>query len=605
MVSLLSPGVLVTERDLTTIVPAVATTAGAFCGAFQWGRVLERVLVENEVVLAREFGLPNDIVATHFFTCADFLSYGNNLNVVRVVGDSAVNASTSSLQTSEKFDGDGTTTTFTTTATFTGNNPTSENVRVIVDGLLQTESLDYTLNITASDEVEIVFNAGSIPATGTQNVEIQVFSRPIHNEDHFASQTNLVGSFFGKYPGEMANGLEVIATDSSNFSSLTADEQALFTSAPTGDEIHVAVIDSLGVFTGQAGTILEKFEFLSKTAGSLAEDGSVNYFVEKINQVSQFIWATGDLSDVSSTGKATLAGGISDDAVTSGQRQLGYDLFVNPDEIDIALVLAGEADASLISHLINNIAEVRKDCLVFCSPEKADVVGNPNNEVDDILSFRATLPSSSYGVMDCNWKYRYDKYNDVFRWIPLNGSVAGTVVFTDNQTDPWFSPAGFNRGQIKNVQKLAFNPSPAERDRLFVKNVNPVVSFQGEGVVLFGDKTMLSKPSAFDAINVRRLFIVLEKAISRASKFFLFEQNDEFTRKLFVNLVTPYLEDVKGRRGVYDFKVVADETNNTPEVIDRNEFVGDIYIKPTRAIRFIRLNFIATRTNVSFNEIVG
>ena len=242
------------------------------------------------------------------------------------------------------------------------------------------------------------------------------------------------------------------------------------------------------------------------------------------------------------------------------------------------------------------------------SPEAADVVNNSyyaGKEAEDTIAFRNTLPSSSYAVMDSCWKYQYDKYNDVYRYVPMNGDTAGLMVRTDTTRDPWFSPAGFNRGNVKNVIKLSVNPRKAERDILYKAGINPVVTFPGQGTVLFGDKTLLAKPSAFDRINVRRLFIVLEKAISTASKFTLFEFNDAFTRSQFRNLVEPFLRDVQGRRGIYDFRVVCDETNNTGEVIDRNEFIGDIYIKPARSINFIQLNFVAVRTGVDFEEVVG
>jgi phage tail sheath protein FI len=265
-------------------------------------------------------------------------------------------------------------------------------------------------------------------------------------------------------------------------------------------------------------------------------------------------------------------------------------------------------DGTIATYIINNICETRKDCIVCLSPEAADVVNNSTyagKEAEDIIAFRNTLPSSSYAVMDGAWKYQYDKYNDVYRYVPMNGDTAGLMVRTDTTRDPWFSPAGFNRGNVKNVVKLSFNPKKAERDVLYKAGVNPVVTFPGQGTVLFGDKTLLAKPSAFDRINVRRLFIVLEKAISTASKFTLFEFNDAFTRSQFRNLVEPFLRDVQGRRGIFDFRVVCDETNNTGEVIDRNEFIGDIYIKPARSINFIQLNFVAVRTGVDFEEVVG
>jgi phage tail sheath protein FI len=286
----------------------------------------------------------------------------------------------------------------------------------------------------------------------------------------------------------------------------------------------------------------------------------------------------------------------------------GYDKFSNADETDISFILGAAANQTRAVHLINNIAEKRLDCIALLSPERADVVNNAlysGKQAEDIVAYRNTLPSSSYGVMDSGWKYQYDKFNDVYRYVPLNGDTGGTMVRTDQQRDPWFSPAGFNRGNIKNVIKLAFNPNKAERDVLYKAGVNPVVSFPGQGTVLFGDKTLLAKPSAFDRINVRRLFIVLEKSISTASKFTLFEFNDEFTRANFVNLVEPFLRDVQGRRGITDFRVVCDESNNTPEVIDRNEFIGDIFIKPARSINFIQLNFVAVRTGVDFSEVVG
>jgi phage tail sheath protein FI len=287
-----------------------------------------------------------------------------------------------------------------------------------------------------------------------------------------------------------------------------------------------------------------------------------------------------------------------------------FDLFASAEEVDVSLILQGKAvgsanNAQLANYIIDNICESRKDCVAFISPAKDDVVSAAGNETTNMVGFRNASRSTSYAVLDSGYKYQYDKYNDVYRYVPLNGDTAGLCVRTDDTRDPWFSPAGFNRGQIKNIIKLAYNPDKANRDILYKANINPVVTFPGQGTVLYGDKTMLTKPSAFDRINVRRLFIVLEKAIATAAKYTLFEFNDEFTRAQFKNLVEPFLRDVQGRRGIYDFKVVCDSTNNTGEVIDRNEFVGDIYIKPARSINFIQLNFVAVRTGVEFSEVVG
>jgi phage tail sheath protein FI len=267
--------------------------------------------------------------------------------------------------------------------------------------------------------------------------------------------------------------------------------------------------------------------------------------------------------------------------------------------------MAGETTGTTIPNHLISIAETRKDCLVFVSPEFADVVDNSGSEATDIAATADSYTKSSFAVMDSGWKYQYDKYNDVYRWVPLNGDIAGLCVRTDNERDPWFSPAGLNRGVIKNVVRLAWNPTQAERDAIYKKGVNSVVTFPGEGTILYGDKTLLNRPSAFDRINVRRLFIVLEKSIAKAARSSLFEFNDEFTRAAFVNLVEPYLRNVQGRRGIYDFRVVCDSTNNTGEVIDQNQFVGDIYIKPARSINYIQLNFVAVRTGVNFYEIVG
>jgi phage tail sheath protein FI len=301
----------------------------------------------------------------------------------------------------------------------------------------------------------------------------------------------------------------------------------------------------------------------------------------------------------------TLATG-SDEVPNDGKLQTGWDLFKNKETVDISLVLTGDSSVTNQQYVIDNIVNSRMDCVAFVSPPKTSVVNQAGSESTNITTWLTSLSrSSSYVVADSGWKYQYDKYNNTYRWIPLNADIAGLCVYTDTIRDPWFSPAGFNRGAIKNCVKLAWNPSKTYRDTLYAAGVNPVVSFPGQGTVLFGDKTLQSKPSAFDRINVRRLFIVLEKAISTAAKFSLFELNDEFTRAQFVALVTPFLRDIQGRRGITDFKVVCDSTNNTQQVIDSNQFVGDIYIKPARSINFIQLNFVAVATGVDFTTVVG
>lgn len=379
--------------------------------------------------------------------------------------------------------------------------------------------------------------------------------------------------------------------------------------------MHIAIIDQDGVFSGVRGTVLEVFQGVSTVASAKNSQGASIYYKDVLNGQSAYVYATAD--DVATTGDdasyTSLTGGAdggTESNIDFTYLATAYDQFVNADEIEVSLVLQGKArggtnDTQLANYIIENICEVRKDCMAFISPAYADVVNNLNDELDDIRTFRADITPSSYAVIDSGYKYRYDKYNDKYIYTPLNGDIAGLLVRTDLERDAWWSPAGYNRGLIKNVIKLAYNPNKAHRDILYSDDVNPVITQAGEGSLLFGDKTALGEASAFDRINVRRLFIVLEKAISRAAKSTLFEFNDTFTRAQFVNLVEPFLRDVQGRRGIYDFRVVCDESNNTGEVIDRNEFVGDIYIKPAKSINFIQLNFVAVRTGVDFEEIVG
>lgn len=552
----LSPGVLVVEKDLTGIVPAVATSIGGYVGAFQWGPVEQITTISNEAELVRTFAKPNNTVAASWFSAANFLAYGNNLKVVRTVGTTSRNAVTS----------------------------------------------------------------------GTAVL--------IKNEDQWEAQyangAGSVGEFAAKFPGVLGNSLMVSACDASGFS--TWAYRAEFDAAPgtsdffvnlgnttAGDEMHIVVVDEDGLWTGTPGTLLEKFAFVSKASDAKRADGS-NAFYRDVLRGSRYVhwmdhpagtnWGSAASSSITFDGLGSddwsLSGGVSDDAPSDGALQSGWDLFANAEIVDVNLLINGPNSLTVGQYMIQ-VAQSRMDCVGFVSPELASVLNNAGDEASDIIEDRQTTlnVNTSYGVMDSGWKYQYDKYNDLYRWVPLNADIAGLCARTDTIADPWFSPGGLNRGQIKNVVKLAYSPDKTDRDDLYKNGINPVVSFPGEGTVLFGDKTLLAKPSAFDRINVRRLFIVLEKAIATAGKYQLFEFNDAFTRAQFRNLVEPFLRDVRGRRGIFDFRVVCDETNNTGEVIDRNEFVADIYIKPARSINFMQLNFIATRTGVSFEEVVG
>ena len=562
----LSPGVNVSEIDLTTIIPSGATSIGAFAGPFAWGPVGEIITISNEAKLVERFGKPDSTNYEYWFSAANFLAYSNNLKVVRTFGAAT-----------------------------------------------KTAVANGTSILIKNDDDWL---------------------------DNYSSGANTYGEFAARYAGAIGNTLKVSVADANTYSGWAYSAQ--FTGAPStstytsnqggaNDEIHIIVVDEEGKFTGTSGTVLEKFAFVSKAADAKDDSGNTLYYKNVIANKSKYIrWMShpttngiATYSNTSSTwgnnasgtsftrlasavtlslGNGTAAG--ADGTIVAANNITGYNLFSSSESTDISLIITGPG-ANTISTTLISLAETRKDVIVFFSPAKSDVVDNAGSEAAACVTQAASIGSSSYAFLDCNWKYQYDKYNDVYRWVPLNGDIAGLCAKTDIEKDPWFSPGGLNRGQIRNVVKLAWNPTKTERDTLYVKGVNPVVTFQGEGTVLFGDKTLLSKPSAFDRINVRRLFIVLEKSIARAARFSMFEFNDQFTRAQFIALVEPYLRDVQGRRGITDYRVVCDDTNNTGEVIDRNEFIGDIYIKPARSINFIQLNFVAVRTGVAFEEVVG
>ena len=555
----ISPGVNVSEVDLTTVVPSVLTTAGAFAGSFAWGPVNKRIQVDSEITLVNRFGQPDTNTAISFFTASSFLAYGNNLQVVRAANTSSYNASNTTV------------------------------ISIANEDVYQSAYLNQNNN-------------------------------------------NTYGSFVARYPGVLGNSLSVSICDTVGFS--TWAYKGYFNGAPGKsdaaaaagadyDEMHIIVIDTLGYFTGSIGSVLEVFPYVSKAYDATDSLGNSNYYKLVLFNNSKYVYAMDPTSynttanswgqimagrtfvNLSGPVTVSLSGGTNT-SITTGDYEKAYDLFGNPDEVDISLIITGDTSITVQQYVIDNIANSRKDCLAFISPPSSAVVGVPGSEKDNIGTWNTTLArSSSYVVADSGWKYMFDKYNNTYRWVPLNGDIAGLCVNTDNVRDPWFSPAGFNRGNLKNVVKLAWNPNKTQRDTLYAQGINPVATFPGNGTVLYGDKTLQAKPSAFDRINVRRLFIVLEKSISQAAKYSLFEFNDETTRAQFVGLVTPFLRDIQGRRGIYDFRVVCDTTNNTPQVIDSNQFVGDIYIKPARSINFIQLNFVAVRTGVDFTEVVG
>jgi hypothetical protein len=649
-----SPGVNVSEIDLTTVIPAVSTTDGAIAGRFHWGPADKRVLIDSEDTLVAQFQKPDSDNYQEWFTAANFLAYGNSLYISRVLN--GANNATASGNTSilVKNDDDyennyssGVAGAGDWVAKYPGNIANSLKVSVCHSSVAWESTLSSANLVFTPSSTSVLTKGANTSSDLTSGPDVDLSTTVSVGDILFLQSTGI----------NLGDGIRVTAANSSVItlaSAPTAEDLGttgstkvqsvavqrrweyynLFDAAPgtstyatraggSGDELHIAIVDEDGEITGVRGQVIQRFANLSRARDAKAEDGTGIYYKEVINQRSNWLWWASHVDNMTSAGglatstftnsddlptTVSMSGGSNGSAPSNAQLIAGYDYFKSAEDVDVSLILGADADGTIATYIINNICETRKDCIVCLSPEAADVVNNSTyagKEAEDIIAFRNTLPSSSYAVMDGAWKYQYDKYNDVYRYVPMNGDTAGLMVRTDTTRDPWFSPAGFNRGNVKNVVKLSFNPKKAERDVLYKAGVNPVVTFPGQGTVLFGDKTLLAKPSAFDRINVRRLFIVLEKAISTASKFTLFEFNDAFTRSQFRNLVEPFLRDVQGRRGIFDFRVVCDETNNTGEVIDRNEFIGDIYIKPARSINFIQLNFVAVRTGVDFEEVVG
>ena len=583
MANLLSPGVSVNEVNLTTVVPSVLTTAGAYAGPFAWGPASTIIPVSTESILVNTFGKPDSNTYASFFTAASFLAYGNNLQVVRAANSASYNA---------------------------------------------------TANATA---------------------QVQIVNSNVFQYNYLPSgASNALGAFAARYPGALGNSITVSVIDAgANASQYASWNVALYNSANTNyastslagyfnsqpgtsystsqlgganDQIHIAVVDTGGLFTGTKGTVLETFAYLSKASDSVDSSGQSNYYKNAIFNQSKYIYAVDPVNysstnatwgkPMANTSYATLAGSYTftlasgtDATITDSDIINAQNLFSDSAQTAISLLMTGPYTSVAVQTNAIGIASTRKDAVAFVSPPQTAVVNNSGSEQTSVLSWMSGLssvtggPSGSYGFADSGWKYMFDRYNNTYRWVPLNGDIAGLCAYTDVANNPWWSPAGYNRGVIKNVIKLAWNPSQGNRDALYQVAVNPVASFPGQGTVLFGDKTMQTQPSAFDRINVRRLFITLEQAIKKAAQYSLFEFNDAFTQAQFVSLVTPFLRNIQGQRGITAFQVVCDNTNNTPQVINSNQFVGDIYIQPARSINFIQLNFVAVGTGVNFSTI--
>ena len=635
-----SPGVLVQERDLTRIIPAVSTSVGAIAVQFSKGPLDEIVTVSSEQELVDTFGKPNSTNFEDWFSAANFLQYSNALRVVRATNTGLLNATSNTsgilIKNTQDYQ-DNYSTGSASIGTFAAREAGSYGNNLQVSTCPSATAYSTAAVTTVSDATAAV---GDTTVTLTAGTDINVgdiveFSTTAAGTDYdgYKYRVTVVATnditFVRADSGQ--GGLQVALTNGANVKRYWryydqvagAPGTSPYASERSGvnDEIHVVVVDQDGGISGTAGTILEVFDSASKAADAKSPQGDSNYYVDVIYNKSKYVYWMDHNSSGSNWGSnasgttftavnvptlESLSGGSDGSTVTVGQRKTAYEKFQDAETVDIGLIIGGTCSATHIDNLIT-IAENRKDAIAFVSPERADVVNvaSANTQTLNVIDAYSSIRSSSYVMFDSGYKYQYDRYSDVYRYVPLNGDMAGLAARTDLIADSWYSPAGFNRGNVRGAVKLAYNPNKTQRDDLYRSRINPVVTFPGQGTVLFGDKTGLSAPSAFDRINVRRLFITLEKAISTASKFQLFEFNDEFTRANFRNIVEPFLREVQGRRGITDFLVVCDETNNTGDVIDRNEFVAEIYVKPARSINFITLTFIATRTGVSFEEIAG
>ena len=635
-----SPGVLVQERDLTNVIPAVATTIGAVAGQFNQGPMDEVTSISSEKELVETFGKPDSTNFEYWFSAASFLQYSSSLRVVRAANTSSVNAvvSGSALRiknTDHYQNGDGSTGPYNDgsanvgewaarTAGAWGNNlkvsvcPSAtayEAVNKTTTNDASTAVGDTTIVLTSGTD----FNVGDIVNFGESGGHEYRITGVSSNTLTFVRHPSGTGGLHTA----VANGSQVRRRWQYYDLVDKAPATSTYASNRSGvnDEMHIVVVDEDGGITGTAGEVLEVYDSVSKGSDAKTAQGDTNYYVDVLYNQSEYIYWMDHVATGSNWGSAvagltftalsapfarSLVSGADGSAVSTAELKTAYEKYNDADTVDVNLIIAGKGNATHIDNLIT-IAENRKDAIVFVSPERADVVNvtNSTTQTTNVKGFFDGIRSSSYVVFDSGYKYTYDKYNDVFRYVPLNGDIAGLAARTDLIADSWFSPAGFNRGVIRGAVKLAYNPTQGQRDELYRARVNPVVTLPGQGTLLFGDKTGLSTPSAFDRINVRRLFITLEKAISTASKFQLFEFNDEFTRAQFRNIVEPFLRDVQGRRGVTDFRVVCDTSNNTANVIDSNEFRADIFVKPNRSINFIQLQFVATRSGAAFEEVVG
>jgi hypothetical protein len=639
MASQISPGIVIKERDLSNaVITGAQQITAAFASTFQKGPINQIVNVSSQKELLDVFGKPADANAEDWYVASEFLNYGGRLAVARAATN-VKNASATGTGVLVRNDldweaGTGSSETFVAKTAGTWGN--SLKVVLIDRGYDQVLTLNAAFASAPETGDTLTFDSGA------EAIVVDILNQEV--------TVNVVGGDLigaGDVLGGVgAAGADLTVTAVRDWYSTTQIETTGLTLGAIGprpgtsqfavdrgisnDELHVIVIDTTGAISGAANTIVERFTYLSKLSDGRSTEGAKTYYKDVLNEQSAYVYtgvAVGidwgdDSTEMSGTAysiigleTADLSGGTDDYAYDNGEIGNAYDLFLDTEEAVVDFVLMGgsmalESETKAKAAKVLSIASSRKDCVAFVSPHKGNQIGSggsltTSQQKTNTINFFNGLASTSYGVFDSGYKYFYDRFNDKYRYIPCNGDVAGLCVATSSTLDDWYSPAGVNRGSLRNAVKLAYNPNKADRDELYQARINPIVSFPGSGVTLFGDKTALASPSAFDRINVRRLFLNVQKRAEGLAKQVLFEQNDETTRASFSSALNSYMSEVQARRGVTDFLVVCDDSNNTPEVIDRNEFVAEIYIKPTRSINYITVTLTATKTGVSFAEVVG
>ena len=652
MASLISPGIVIKERDLTTavVVNSQAIT-GAFASTFARGPVGEITTISSQSELLNTFGKPGASNAEDWFVASEFLNYGGRLAVVRAeTGTNSANSgSNAALNVRNSADWEGG---LGSGETFVAKTPGTwgNSLRVIVAdrGADQVITLAAAPNAVPVAGGAVTFN---LSGGGTATAEVLSYANQVLTVilddptvlistadalDDGADPDVAISAVADWWSTTSVGGVALSAIGPRPGTSQYAADRSI-----KYDEVHVAVVDSTGAISGTAGTIIERLTYLSKLSDGRGTENQATYYKTAINEGSEYIYtgttivgavapsstdagdAWGQASTDAGVSMFTLAGATSTDladgaddyAYSAGEIDAAYEVFIETEESAVDFVLMGgsmanETDTKAKAGSVMAVAQNRKDCIAFVSPHRGNQVGTSGAltrslQKTNTINFFNTLASTSYAVFDSGYKYMYDRFNDLYRWVPCNGDVAGLCVSTSATLEDWYSPAGTNRGGLRNAVKLAFNPTQADRDELYQARINPIVSLPGSGTVLFGDKTALASPSAFDRINVRRLFLAVQKRAETLAKGVLFEQNDATTRVGFASALNSFMAEIQARRGVTDFLVVCDDTNNTPSVIDRNEFVAEIYIKPTRSINYITVTLTATKTGVSFSEVIG